>query len=354
MISKIKRNIKNLLSEFQNSWKKRKQSSNSQSKNDTIYNLISFCYNCIVSTFLIVLLLFTFFVIIFPFISNKKVDINLTYTSIGLVIAIAALLLGFLFVYDRIKDKISKEINAFETNLLHDEANPLQKQIKNLEADNDTNIKKNQELYYLACLFITNGENNEEKNQIILDRVKNEVCRDKYKLYSHKQIKDDLAKIYADRNSNTNLRAAITTINDKSWRALAASAARKSLGIKRDDYQQLKNDKNYLLFLDIYVFLSVWLVSSIDNNVATAMPYMPVKSIRLNYTTEVEVSPDIDAYERAFSYLAKRFDDGSFVKVVDEIQIFTVEQVNTFKKISIYLNQLIKMLQELNQHSQTK
>ena len=299
-------------------------STRTSSSNEAISQLVLFFIFCIILTVLIAILL------------PKE-----TFISAGIPI------LFFVFGFDMIKELIAAEIEGLEKNLpKHEEISDLKKQISDWQVSSESNLIKEQHLSYLARAYVVDEKISKQFNWINLTLQPYSNDFD-----NSKEFHEHLEKRFYNNEMRGKLRAVVISIKEKSWIQLATFAARHALCIKKEDINLLKTEPEYFLFLDIYLYLYAWLVSSIDNDFATPTRYMPVKDIGLRYPTEE--SPDIDAYNKAFYCLIKLFETGDFVNRFSRIQELTEEQKETCKEISVYLTELMIRIKEFNQIPRT-
>ena len=322
----------------------------SSSSDDTISQLIvAFCLFAVLSILFIVLTRLSITL------DSKDESIE---TMLNILTSPIAQLTGIVLSFDMIKEVISKEVKALERQLPNREyVDALERSIKELENSNDIKLREEQELLYLAHLFVADEE---IFKRMDIKSFASEAYREKFKTLLDASCY--LQKRFADEQSKRKLRAVITSIENDSWRALATAAATVAFDLQNnytDEINaQLFAKPNNFLVADIYMYLSAWLVSSIDNNIATAIPFMPIEEIGLRYLT-LEQLPDIDKYEQAFDFLIKVFKNGkfcNFLKVGDgtkKIQELDTEEIKICEEVSSYLEELLIRLKnfELSQRN---
>ena len=315
-----------------------------RSSDKAISQLVLFSLFCVLVPFFILLLVFGLPTVLATL--NINLDDNFILNNlISFGLPCASLLVSF----EIIKEVIQEEIKALENELGadHEEMENLKNRNQELEKSSDSNLRQEQHKYYLARAYVADQE---MINQVRLDVLSSPTHKIPYK--NLQDAKNHLKSIYSNREDRRKLRSAITRVNKKSWIMLASSAAMYALEIEEGDEAQLSNDPvKYRLFLDLYLYLNAWLVSSIDNDAAIAIPYMPVEDINLHYPTED--TPEINVYERAFEFLIKVFNKGLYAKLISESQIVTQDDIEACKKVSIYLNELIIRLNYFHQEKHT-
>ena len=270
-------------------------------------------------------------------------------------------LTGIILGFDMIKEVIQKEVKALERQFpKHEEVSEkkkriedLEKEVKTLKKNKDINIIKELRLSVLAYLYSENLSNREKIKSIVVKEYSDQFPN------GYEEVDPGLKKRFTDDRSRRSLSAAIRIIKEDSWNKLAASAALYAL----NPNDKLASDTigigkpGYHLFQDIFIYLYVWLVNRIDNNMTRANSYILVQDIGLRYFTP-EQSPDIEKYESAFLYLKVAFDKGEFVKSIKKIQELTPEQSLSPEQIEIcrqevplYFIELIEMLKTFERSS---
>lgn len=311
----------------------------SQFKNDTISSLLELFVESIFFIVVIFGLALIFFLVIFFLNSPTKVDINVVSGLFQVGIAIVALLLGFLLLNERIKNRIVKEISKFETRFLEEYVYPSQTRVKQLEQNPISNFRKEQHRYYATRAYIDNKKDEAIKGMISTDSFPLEYIN---MFDTPGEAKAYYKNTYSKSKGKRRLRALVTTIEKLFWIRLATNSVLHTFDLERTQLDKLESGSERFLYRDIKAYLYAWLVCSIDN-IEDDVTYMPVKYIGLNYPNQGD--PDIKAYEKALSWLIKQFDSGDFANHVGDIQI-PQEDMETYKEISPYLNQLIILLND--------
>jgi hypothetical protein len=291
-----------------------------------------------------VIIIFSLTIIIYVLLSKYKIELKDNF----ILATIASYLLpiaSFLVSFDMVKEIVAAEIEALEKaksddiNKLRSLNQELHSRNQELEQSSDSEVRQSQERYYMARAYVADEE-------IIDKRLRLEkITSPGYKKYynSLEEAKDYFEQMYESREDRARLRTALVKISKESWIKLATEAAKAGLRPERVDAATLNNDPvKQLLFLDIYLYLSAWLVSSVDNDVASAIPYMPVEDIGLHYPNEQK--PNLKIYEEAFRYLRKAFKSGLYVEIIQECQTVTPEEKDVCQKISEYMDELVLRL----------
>lgn len=310
-----------------------------QFKNDAISSLLELFIESVFFIVVIFGLALIFCLVLFSLNSPTKLDINFLSGVIQGGIAIATLLFGFLFINDRIKNRIVKAINKFEELFSEKYVYPSQTRVKQLEQNPISIFRKEQHRYYATRAYIDNKKDEAIKEIISTDSFPLEYIN---MFDTPGEAKAYYKNTYSKSKGKRRLRALVTTIEKLFWIRLATNSVLHTFNLDRTQLDKLESGSERFLYRDIKAYLYAWLVCSIDN-IEDDVTYMPVKYIGLKYPNQGD--PDIKAYEKALSWLIKQFDSGDFANYVGDIQI-PQEDIETYKEISPYLNQLITLLND--------
>lgn len=253
---------------------------------------------------------------------------------LSMAVPIFASFICFLFAREMHEKIITKQIKFIAKIMKAQHLKKLEK------SSNNNFIIKEQMLLHYAYFYMANEESNRRDIILRASQIHGNEC-------NPADVEPDLKKRFANEQIRKKLGVVITSIKEESWNLLATASTLDTFNFDSENSvhrEELENGRKLLFCQDIYVYLSVWLVSSIDNNIPGAMPYMPVKVIGLHYPDTK--APDINAYEIALSYLIKAFDQGNFVMNFSHIQELSPEQIKICKEISPYLKKLIQMLKD--------
>lgn len=298
----------------------------STSSGQVISSLTRFCILCCIYPLIV-----GAFILLIHLVLTKlhiTTENNFTWT----VVTTIFFLIGLIPIsYDVIHEFVFAEIEVIEEKYSALSVENIR--LMELEKSSDNNLRKEQQDFYYARL--------KKADENILNNIK--LIDLASRTSSDNNMEEALSyydKKYTEDQSRIKLRAVITTIKEDSWIQLATSAALKALDLNPDipgDLNKLKTEQNLSLFKDIYIYLYAWLVSSIDNNIATAIPFMDVQPIGLHY-------PEIEKYQEAFYFLRKIFDNDMLFEFIDDIPYLSPEEIIICRKISPYLNELITRL----------
>ena len=266
------------------------------------------------------------FVVSYPinWLLSLKEDIKNNWVLGAIITILTAIVALYFNKYS--KNKIANQINTIKEGLY------TQKDFDKLIEDHDRKIKTLEE---------TNRNDSEIRNkQLVSNFVRlnkadsalseNMIRQNRFLReceLNEENFLSNAKKDYTDAESTKKLCAVIKTIKKESWRQFATISACEALDCKKDNRNQLNEEPGKFLRLDIYVYLYAWLVNSIDNiAMGIKPPYMPIKYIQPRYGTP-EKSPDIEKYDKAFKYLIKLFDEGTFATYPD-YKTFDKEEID--------------------------
>ncbi len=316
-----------------------------RSAEDAITQLVLF------STFCIALPLFVTWLVLgsYAVLTTLGIDVKENF-AFNTLLPIGVTFAGLLISFDLTKEIVNKEVRTLEQHLTidHDELEELRRRNKELEDSMDSRLRQEQQKYYLARAYIAD---NESMDWISFERQTHYIHQSQYK--NTDEAKSFLQRIYFNRQSRRKLQLAIAKIESQSWVNLASDAAVVALEEEGADEKRLNNDPlmNHF-FMDIYLYLDAWLVSSIDNDVSPILPFMPIEDIGFHYPSSEK--PDLEAYKRAFNFLVEVFDRGMFDQLISDVQVLTKEEVETCRAITLYLNELLIRINDFanSRHSQ--
>lgn len=198
--------------------------------------------------------------------------------------------IGVKLSYDFIRDVIATEFDAGTRNIEQEVNNKFQQNIFDLSVkiENSTSIK-NLDKNYLSYLqqylghdnFKLQGVNQELKSQYSEDRL---------------GFKEKLDNDFTNSKNTRKVRCIIHDLNDTFLHQLAVEGIIHGLDLKLDDVLERTKTGNDLhsLRVDIYAYLSAWLICSIDNDLGVLMSIEP---IGMRYMKEKNV-PDKETYKK--------------------------------------------------------
>jgi len=203
--------------------------------------------------------------------------------------------------YDFIRDVIATEFDA-ATKKLEDEAKvSLLEDIQKIREQIDSSsVKQNLDVKYLAYLKQTLGA---EKLQLqeISSRLKEE---------NRSAFEEKLSKGFEGNKTIREVRCIIHDLTDEFLQQLAVKGIADALGLEIKDANARTNSGNDLcsLRVDIYAYLSAWLICSIDNDMGLLMPIHP---IGMRYTRGGN-APDKETYKNVIQAVGKIIADGRY------------------------------------------
>jgi len=206
--------------------------------------------------------------------------------------------------YDFIRDVITTEFDA-ATKKLEDEVKvrlleDIQKISKQID---NSSIRHNLDAKYLAYLKQTLGS---EKLQLqeVSSRLQEEYSENR------NAFEEKLTKGFEDSKANREVRCIIHDLTDEFLQQLAVKGIADALSLKIEEVNERTRTGGDLLSLrvDIYAYLSAWLICSIDNDLGFLMPIQP---IGMRYTRG-NGAPDKDTYKNVIRAIGKIIADGRY------------------------------------------
>jgi hypothetical protein len=240
--------------------------------------------------------------------------------------------------YDFIRDIIATEFDAGTKNLKSELEGRHSKEMQKIRKQNDaSSIKENLDFKYLAYVKQNLGAEElrlYEVNPILTE----EYSRDR------PAFENKLDKKF-DRNKTTReVRCTIHNLTDDFLHQLAVKGVAEVLHLEIEDaLEQTEYGKDlYLLYIDIYAYLSAWLICSIDNDMGSPMP---IGCIGMRYTGRCN-TPDKETYKNVIQTIGKIIADGRYATfkyypISDPLSSKSVKST-----IINYLNQLIDLIEK--------
>lgn len=208
--------------------------------------------------------------------------------------------------YDFIRDVIATEFDA-ATKRLEDETKVrLLEDIQKIrEQIDNSSIKQNLDIKYLAYLKRTLGA---EKLQLqeVSSRLKEEYSENR------SAFENKLDEDFVGNKTIREVRCTIHNLTDEFLQQLAVKGIADALGLDIMHAIERTNSGNDLcsLRVDIYAYLSAWLICSIDNDIGLPMPIQP---IGMRYTRGGN-TPDKETYKNVIQAIKKIIADGRYTK----------------------------------------
>jgi hypothetical protein len=243
------------------------------------------------------------------------------------------------FSYVSIKDKIAAEFDAGTKHLENEfEKNEkiLEDNQKILEQIDKSTIKYALDFKYIAYIKPIMGFKelplSEVSSKLTIERGENVSAFEK-----------KLDKRLEESKNIREVRYKIHSLTNEFLEKLAFGGIMVALGLKTKDANERMKSGNDLHFLslDIYAYLSAWLICSIDNDTGTPMSIDP---IGMRYTTGDNL-PDKETYKNVIQVIKKIIVDGNYKKIIC-YQHTSDPLSSDFVKCTIvdYLDKLINLI----------
>jgi len=308
-----------------------------------IASLVSLVLSCI---FLI--LLFILVLVLVYYSQKQNLSILKNHFVISTIFSLLVTVFSTLVGYSSIKDKIHAQVEAFEKSIradyenIVDERDSFKERFEALNKETEDNLKWEQHKYCLARMYKVDKD--------IANRICNATAR---KLIENEgsleQAKNSLERRYTDIQRREKLRKVMARFDSNDWNILAGCAAYHGLR-KIDIKPNLDEPPNYFLFIDLRLYLEVWLVSTIGNNLSINFP---IADVGATYPSTSE--PNADVYKRAFVYLKRTFENrNDYLKdnLPDLYKSFTLEDINICKLFVPYIEDLEREVLNFIQNKQ--
>jgi hypothetical protein len=206
--------------------------------------------------------------------------------------------------YDFIRDVIATEFDA-ATKKLEDEVNArLLEDIKEIrEKIDNSHIKQSLDVKYLAYLKQTLGA-----EKLHLQEVSSSL-KEEYS-ENRSEFENKLDKDFEDSRKIREVRCIIHELTEEFLQQLAVKGIADALGLEIKEANERTNSGNDLcsLRVDVYAYLSAWLICSIDNDIGLLMPIQP---IGMRYTRGSNI-PDKETYKNVIKAIEKIIVDGRY------------------------------------------
>jgi hypothetical protein len=247
--------------------------------------------------------------------------------------------IGVTFSYGFIKDKIAAEFDAGTSDIKRAvKAEFFEDKQKMLEQINGLDIKYALDFKYLAYIKPSLSPN-ELRLQDISPVLRKEYLEDTSSTFE--------SKLNAKLESNKTTREAsyiIAHLPDTFLHQIAVEGIARALDSEFDDVieQTYLGNKLYPLRTDISVYLTAWLICSIDNDMGEPMP---IDYIGMRYTGEGNV-PSKEIYKKVIRAIVKIIAEGEYKvsKYYPDDDPLSSESVRN--KINDCLKQLINLIEK--------
>ncbi len=236
--------------------------------------------------------------------------------------------------YDFIRDVIGTEFDAGTGKIQEEVREEYRQKIQDLEVELQ-NSNKHLHKTYLSYL-----QKHGEWDQVKLQGVDRELQRQ----YSENRagFGENLKTGFENSKDKRKVRCIIHDLDDSFLQRLAIRGIINGLGLEDKEGKKRTNVEGdlYSLRLNIYTYLSAWLICSIDNDLGLLMPIEPIV---MSYMKENNV-PDKEAYKKIIRAIANiiqddKIKDSSFYPKSDPLASELVKET-----IVTYLEKLIALI----------
>ncbi|MBD2690932.1 hypothetical protein [Anabaena catenula] len=286
-----------------------------QTKEQTINNLVVFYLFCIGLT---------------VFLAAINVwDFPIKQGLLGLLSGIPFFILG----YDFIKDVIATEFDAAIKNIEKRLKNEFQQEIKELQNQHQSFFDRK----YMSYIKQSLQEDTLKLKRVTLE-LKEEFAENPDEF--HKNLDEE----FQNSKDSIKVRSIIHDLNnnDEFLQNLAVRGIIDGLALKDEEIKKRVNIEGdlYQLRLDIYVYLSAWLICSIDNDLGS---FMPIDPIGMGYKNEND-KPDKKSYEKVITAIVKLIESEKFTELTYYPDSDPLSCSLTRTRIVNYLTKLIDLI----------
>ena len=253
---------------------------------------------------------------------------------LGVITTATLVILG----YDFVKDVIATEFDAATKNIEEGVRNELRQEIKSLQTQlKNSNIRQRLDQNYLSYLKQSLGYEN-LKLQEVNSELKEAYSEDR--LAFGKKLDEEFRKNKASRE----VRCIIHDLPKKFLDQLAVQGIIDGLELEFEEVCERIKPGNDLhsLRVDIYAYLSAWLVCSIDNDLGFLMP---IDCIGMRHMNEAGV-PDKEAYKKIIRAIANFILNSQFKILKDYPDNDPLSSYPTKITVVSYLNQFIELIDQ--------
>lgn len=295
-----------------------------QTEDQTVNRLLSFYLSSIILAFLVAAIVAW----IIPLLPKSQDGIK---AILELILAAAAVKLS----YDFIRDVIATEVSAAITKVKEEQGMKLLEDLETLrnQIDNST-IKQNLDNKYLAFLKQSLGAES-LKLQAISPKLMNEYSMNR------SVFEEQLDSKYRYERNFREARCVIHELPKGFLQVLAVKGISDALEIPlRDAIERTKSGRDLHSFrVDLYAYLSAWLVCSLDNDNDMLMPLEP---IGISYREQA--SPDKEAYKTAITKIGETILNGEYKNFNYYPPSDPLQSIEVRKVIVERLNQIIGLI----------
>lgn len=206
--------------------------------------------------------------------------------------------------YDFIRDVIATEFDAATKKLEEEVKGRLLEDMQRIRQQiDDSSIKHNLDAKYLAYLKQTLGAE-KLRLQEVSSRLKEEYSENR------SAFEEKLDEGFEGSKTIREVRCIIHNLSDEFLQQLAVKGIADALSLGIEEANKRTNSGNDLcsLRVDIYAYLTAWLICSIDNDMGILMPIRP---IGMRYTRGGS-TPDKATYKNVIKAIEKVIEDGRY------------------------------------------
>jgi hypothetical protein len=298
-----------------------------QTRDQTINYLLGFYLFSVIAAFLLA-------VIQISGIPAKWGFLGVTKDLLGPLSGVIAVLFGREFIRDVLVTELDAATKKIEGEV---KSRFFEDKQKILEQIDESIIKENLDTKYLAYLKQNRGAD-ELRLQEVSSILKEE--------YSENRSAFE-AKLDVEFEGNKNIREVrciIHNLTDGFLHQLAVKGVAEVLHLEIEDaLERTEYGKDlYLLYIDIYAYLSAWLICSIDNDMGSPMP---IGCIGMRYTGRCN-TPDKEIYKNVIQTIGKIIADGRYATFKYYPTSDPLSSKSVKSTIINYLNQLIGLIEK--------
>ncbi|MBD2256777.1 hypothetical protein [Pseudanabaena sp. FACHB-2040] len=253
---------------------------------------------------------------------------------LGIITTATLVVLG----YDFVKDVIATEFDAATKNIEEGVRNKFLQEIQSLQNQlNNSNIRQRLDQNYLSYLKQSLGYEN-LKLQEVNSELKEAYSEDR--LAFGKKLDEEFRNNKASRE----VRCVIHDLPERFLDQLAVQGIMDGLELEFEEVSERIRAGNDLhsLRVDIYAYLSAWLVCSIDNDLGFLMP---IGCIGMRHMNESGV-PDKEAYKKIIRAIANSILNSQFKNLKDYPDNDPLSSNLTKITVVNYLNQFIELIDQ--------
>jgi uncharacterized protein YeeX (DUF496 family) len=252
----------------------------------------------------------------------------------GLITTAALVVLG----YDFVKDVIETEFDAATQNIEEDVRNELRKEIEALQNQiKNSNIRRHLDQNYLSYV----------KQSLGYESLKlQEVNTELKKAYTEDRIAfgQKLDEGFKNNKASREVRCIIHDLPKEFFQQLAIQGIVDGLDLSlREVLERSRSGRDLQsLRVDIYAYLSAWLICSIDNDLGLFMPIQPIGMRYINENGE----PNRESYKKIIRSIVNCILTDQFKNLSSYPDSDPLSSESAKETVVDHLNQFIKLINE--------